>query len=57
MADKVKEIVYTDRDDLKNEYYKSLIEIDDLKKTISLNEIARSFRCQDLKLKLWSRKY
>jgi hypothetical protein len=49
--------VYTDRDDLKNEYYKSLIEIDDLKKTISLNEIARSFRCQDLKLKLWSRKY
>lgn len=57
MADKVKEIVYTDRDDLKNEYYKSLIEIDNLKKTISLNEIARSFRCQDLKLKLWSRKY
>lgn len=52
MADKIKQIVYGDKEIFKEKYYRSLVEINDLKKSLSLNRIAKSFKEQDLKLKL-----
>lgn len=52
MANKIKEFVYADKEVLEKKYYRSIVEIDNLKKSLSLNEIAKSFRDQDLKLKL-----